>query len=101
MKRMLSCILFAVVLALAFGGCVHHAKQDKAMNMEMKSFDAHFPDMDTNGDKLVNWGEFKNQFSDSDKDVFEVIDINKDGNIDHDEWHDSKATQGSKMHKSE
>lgn len=102
MKRMLSCILFAVILALALGGCGHQGKQHKAMmDMDTKSYDAHFPDMDTNGDNLVSWAEFENQFTDAEKDVYEAIDLNKDGNLVDKEWQDFRSGSGFEIQKSE
>ena len=100
MKKMSSYILLAVIVALALVGCGHQAKQHKAMNMEIKSYDAHFPDMDVNGDGLVSWDEFNRQFADAEKNVFRAIDLNTDGNLNHDEWHEFKAGSGHKMKKS-
>lgn len=58
------------------------------------SFNAHFPDMDKNADDAVDWEEFKEYFPDADKKVFDVIDMNKDGVLDHDEWHAFKEAHG-------
>jgi Ca2+-binding EF-hand superfamily protein len=47
--------------------------------------------MDPNKDGQVNWQEFKAFFPKSDEKTFSSIDLNKDGVIDHDEWHAFKA----------
>jgi ABC-type nickel/cobalt efflux system permease component RcnA len=61
-----------------------------------KSYNAHFGDMDANGDDLVNWEEFAAHFQNADQNVFDAINLNHDGNIDHDEWHEFKAAHGLK-----
>ena len=61
-----------------------------------KGFNAHFPDMDTSGDELVSWQEFKAYFPQAEPKVFEALDLNKDKMIDHDEWHEFKAAHGLK-----
>jgi hypothetical protein len=59
-----------------------------------KTFNAHFPDMDTSGDELVSWPEFKAYFPQAEPKVFEALDLNKDKVVDHDEWHEFKAAHG-------
>ncbi len=59
-------------------------------------FNAHFPNMDANGDGVVDLSEFKAHFSDQ-KDaeaVFNAVDLNKNGSLDHDEWHAFKKAHG-------
>lgn len=58
---------------------------------DAKSYNAHFGNMDPNSDGKVSWAEFKAYFSKADENAFSAIDLNKDGGIDHDEWHDFKA----------
>jgi len=60
------------------------------------SFNAHFGDMDTDGNDQLNWQEFKQYFPHADKQTFKEIDVDNDGVIDHDEWHDYKVSQGYK-----
>ena len=61
-----------------------------------ESFNAHFGDMDTDGDDLVNLEEFSAYFKHVDPKVFNAFDLNQDGNIDHDEWHQFKEAHGLK-----
>lgn len=61
-----------------------------------KAYNAHFGDMDKNGDRLVDWPEFKGFFPQADKAVFSAIDLDRSGAIDHDEWHQFKAAHGLK-----
>ena len=97
MKRLL---LFAVSIAMVMlvASCSSHKKHHGSDMPDPHSFNAHFGDMDTNGDELVNWEEFSAHFKNADQKVFDAIDLNKDGNIDHDEWHEFKAAHGLKHH---
>lgn len=63
-----------------------------------KSFNAHFGDMDANGDVLVTWNEFAAYFRNAEEKVFNAVDLNQNGNIDHDEWHEFKEAHGLKQH---
>jgi hypothetical protein len=63
-----------------------------------QSFNAHFGDMDANGDGLVTWDEFAAYFQNSEEKVFNAVDLNQDGKIDHDEWHEFKEAHGLKQH---
>jgi hypothetical protein len=58
---------------------------------DAKSYNAHFGDMDPDRDGKVTWKEFKAYFPKSDEKAFSAIDLNKDGGVDHDEWHAFKA----------
>ena len=53
-----------------------------------------------NGDEMVNYEEFKAHFPQGNKGVFEALDLNRDGSVDHDEWHKFKEAHGLK-HKEE
>lgn len=63
-----------------------------------QSLNAHFGDMDANGDGLVTWDEFAAYFQNAEEKVFNVVDLNQNGNIDHDEWHEFKEAHGLKQH---
>lgn len=95
MKRLLLLIIqiFLVVLVV---GCSSHKKHHNTDLPDPRSFNAHFGDMDANGDDFVNWEEFAAHFQNADQNVFNAIDLNQDGNIDHDEWHEFKAAHGLK-----
>ena len=55
-------------------------------------YNGHFGDMDTDGDELVSWEEFKSYFAHAEKSVFDGIDEGKA--FDHDAWHDFKEKNG-------
>ena len=63
-------------------------------NKKKHSFNGHFGDMDLDGNDQVSWEEFKKHFAHSKENTFKGIDENKDGAIDHDEWHTFKAHHG-------
>ena len=70
------------------------------------SFNRHFADMDTNGDKSLNFEEFKKAFPATDKTAFKRLDNDKDGVLSHKEWHQFKEMHkgmgkhhGKKYHK--
>jgi hypothetical protein len=50
--------------------------------------------MDSDGNDLVDWTEFEKYFPQAEPSVFKAIDLNGDGNIDHDEWHQFKEAHG-------
>ena len=79
-------------------GCSSHKQYHDPDMPDPQSFNAHFGDMDANGDDLVNWEEFSAHFQNADQKVFNAIDLNQDGNIDHDEWHEFKEAHGMKQH---
>jgi hypothetical protein len=54
----------------------------------------HIGEVDQNGDDALSWEEFKDRFPDSEKPVFDAIDIDQDGSISHDEWHEFKTAHG-------
>ena len=96
MKKYSLLILFILIGLLA--GCSSKKTFHPSPMPDPKSFNAHFGDMDTSGDDLVDWDEFKSYFDHAEPKVFEAIDLNKDGNLDHDEWHKFKEAHGLKEH---
>ena len=89
--------VFLLSLILAVGmlsGCASQPKHHKDNLPDPKSFNAHFPDMDTDGDDLVSWTEFQGHFPQAGPEAFKATDLNGDGNIDHDEWHQFKEAHG-------
>lgn len=96
MKKMLCAICLA-----AFGllmACSGKIPYHKTTMPDPKSFNAHFGDMDSGGDDLVNWDEFKTFFPQAVPDVFKAIDLNRDKVLDHDEWHAFKDAHGLRDH---
>jgi len=89
--------VFFLSLILVIGmlsGCASKSKHHKQDLPDPKSFNAHFPDMDSDGDDLINWTEFKGHFPQAPPEAFKATDLNGDGNIDHDEWHQFKEAHG-------
>ena len=97
MKRSLFLII-SIVLVLLTAGCSSHKKHHDTDMPDPQAFNAHFGDMDANGDDLVNWEEFTAHFDNAEKKVFDAIDLDQNGSIDHDEWHEFKAAHGLKHH---
>ena len=95
MKRLLLLTIPLVLLTLAVG-CSSGKKYHGSAMPDPQSFNAHFGDMDTDGDDLVSWDEFSANFQHAEEKVFNAIDLNQDGKIDHDEWHEFKAAHGLK-----
>lgn len=59
-----------------------------------QDYSGHFGDMDLDGNDQVNFEEFKKHFPHADEKTFKGVDENKDGSIDHDEWHAFKENHG-------
>lgn len=97
MKQIIAFFSLIIFIAAA-GACAGPTRHHKAHMPDPASFKAHFPEMDTNGDDQVNWTEFKNHFDQASPEVFNELDLNKDGGVDHDEWHQFKAAHGLKDH---
>ena len=89
--------VFFLSLILVIGmlsGCASKTQYHKQELPDPKGFNAHFPDMDSDGDGLVSWTEFNDQFPQAPPEAFKATDLNGDGNIDHDEWHQFKKAHG-------
>lgn len=95
MKQIASLCAVAVVLVVAMGCTATGRYHDTALP-DPKQFNAHLGDMDTQKDGRVTWEEFKAYFPQAEPKVFAAIDLNKDGAIDHDEWHTFKEAHGLK-----
>jgi len=88
--------LLCLVVFVLFLACSGKNTYHKGPMPDPKLFNAHFGDMDSDGDDLVNWDEFKTHFPNAVTDVFAAIDLNADKALDHDEWHKFKAVHGLK-----
>ena len=91
-------VIFIMILLVAAIGCAKDKRYHKTALPEPASFNAHFGDMDTDGDELVNWAEFKSYFPQATPEIFKALDGNEDGQVDHDEWHDFKEAHGMREH---
>jgi hypothetical protein len=95
MKRyIIFTILIALVLVIA--ACATQKKYHSTDMPDPQAFNAHFGDMDANGDDLVSGEEFAAHFQNADRNVFNAVDLNQDSHIDHDEWHEFKKAHGLK-----
>ena len=94
--------IFSFVLVLVVSvfliGCSGKAPYHSTPMPDPKTFNGHFGDIDTDGDERVDWKEFKTHFPQATDAVFKAIDLNSDGRIDHDEWHQFKDAHGLKDH---
>jgi hypothetical protein len=95
MKRVAVGLALFALTGFLFG-FTSEQKPQKELIPEAESYNAHFPNMDQNKDRKVNWEEFKAYFPQATLQVFEAIDIDEDKSLDHDEWHKFKAVYGLK-----
>ena len=88
-------VFFIVVLALGLPltGCGQQTFHPGHMPDPIP-YMIHFYELDANGDDAVTWHEFKQRFPDTTEAVFNVVDQDGDGQIDHDEWHAFKEAHG-------
>ena len=91
-------VIFIMLLLIVAVGCAKEKRFHKSALPEPASFNAHFGDIDTDGDDLVNWEEFKSYFPQATPDIFKTLDGNEDSQVDHDEWHEFKEAHGMKEH---
>jgi Ca2+-binding EF-hand superfamily protein len=97
MKRRFLLMGFMVLIMLT-AGCSSHKQFHSTDMPDPQAFNAHFGGMDTSGDGLVSWEEFESYFDNAEQKVFDAVDLNQDGSVDHDEWHAFKAAHGLKHH---
>jgi hypothetical protein len=99
MKKLSVLVMTPMVLALIVG-CGGTAKKpfhNTALGDPMQ-YQAHFNDIDTNGDGMVKWYEFKKYFPQAEPKVFMALDQNDDAVIDHDEWRAFEEAHSMKDH---
>ena len=78
-----------ISMAILAGGCGHKTFHQGSMP-DPRPYMIHFDQLDADGDEVVTWAEFKQQFPDTTADVFKAVDLDGDDVIDHDEWHGFK-----------
>jgi len=96
MMKKVAMVLALIALTVFLFGFTAEQKPQKADIPNPESYNVHFPNMDNDKDRKVNWEEFKAYFPQATPQVFEAIDLNKDKSLDHDEWHKLKAAYGLK-----
>ena len=95
MKRMAISLGLLLLLALLFG-CAKKERFHQADLPDPKSYEAHFDEIDNNGDGVVSWEEFDKYFSQADPRVFETLDLNGDKVVAQDEWAKFRQAHGTK-----
>ena len=93
-----TCAICFLTLLLVVSGCAGESRHHKTTLPDPASFNAHFGDMDIDGDDYVNWKEFKSYFPQATPDIFKALDLNEDRQVDHDEWHEFKEAHGMRHH---
>ncbi len=92
-------IIVAMILATGIlAGCSGPKRYHEKPLGDPSGYQAHFPDLDSDGNDLVSWEEFKARFPDANRNVYAALDLNKDGAVDHDEWDQFKEAHGLKDH---
>jgi Ca2+-binding EF-hand superfamily protein len=97
MKRLVVYLLIVSLMTTAFG-CAKKNRHHDTDLPDPKSFNAHFGDIDTDGDGNITLEEFKAYFDHADENVFKALDLNGNGTVDHDEWHQFKEAHGLRHH---
>lgn len=95
MKRVAGVLTLLALTGFLFGFTSEQKSQNENIP-NAESYNTHFPNMDKDKDRKVNWEEFKAYFPQATPQVFEAIDLNKDKSINHDEWHKFKAAYSLK-----
>ena len=90
------CRMVFIILIISLAGCAGDARYHKSTLPEPSTFNAHFGDMDTDNDEMLSWEEFKSHFPQATKEIYQELDLNGDGMVDHDEWHAFKEAHGLK-----
>jgi hypothetical protein len=93
MKKFVFFLSLILVVSM-LSGCASQSKYHKGDLPDPKGFNAHFSDMDSDGDDLVSRTEFQDHFPQAGPEAFKATDLNGDENIDHDEWHQFKKAHG-------
>ncbi len=103
MKKMMGLLTLALYFSLTTTTIAlcdqpyHHGDSyNKGGGMALKQ---HFPDLDTDGDDRLSFKEFKSAFPSMEQKAFDFLDSDKDGMLNHDEWHSFKQMhKGMGMH---
>lgn len=85
-----------MILMFTIAGCAGDSRHHQASMPDPGAFNAHFGDMDTDGDQGLSWEEFKAHFPQATREIYQELDLNKDNAVDHDEWHEFKEAHDLK-----
>jgi hypothetical protein len=99
MKQLAIALAFTIVLVNSLG-CTKKQKFHQTDLPDPKSYEAHFHEVDSNGNGAVTWEEFENYFPEAETRVFAILDTNGDKVVDHDEWHKFEEAHGAKHKRS-
>jgi len=91
-------MIAVLILLLATLGCAKEKRFHPTALPDPASFNAHFGDIDADDDGWLNWEEFKAYFPKATPSIFEALDLSKDKQVDHDEWHAFKEAHGMRGH---
>jgi len=94
--RLSTLIALLVTLTVLTVGCSGGNRFHKTAMPDPQPFNAHFGDMDANGDEMVDWKEFEAFFPNAQPEIFKELDLNGNEHVDHDEWHQFKEAHGLK-----
>jgi len=89
----LSFILVTATAALCGQSDHHEDSYNKGGGMALKQ---HLSDLDTDRDDSLSFKEFKSAFPTMGQKAFDFLDSDKDGMLNHDEWHEFKKAHGMK-----
>jgi len=92
--------LFLVLVTATVALCGQSYQSNEGHNKgEGMAFKHHFSDIDIDGDDSLSFKEFKMAFPTTEQKAFDFMDNDKDGMLNHDEWHSFKEMhKGMGMH---
>ncbi|MGD9330901.1 MAG: hypothetical protein PVJ53_06295 [Desulfobacterales bacterium] len=91
----IACILSGVILMAA---CHSSNPPHPASMSDPAAYNAHFGNLDRNGDDRVTREEFRAYFPQADETAFDLVDADGDDHIGHAEWHRFKEAHGLEHH---
>lgn len=89
-----SCILCAVALATAFPAALYAAPASSGNSGDAALVDARFTALDGDGNGRVTWEEFHKANESISRQGFDIMDINKNGELSLEEWRAFSSNHG-------
>ncbi|RLB86133.1 MAG: hypothetical protein DRH26_17750 [Deltaproteobacteria bacterium] len=97
-KVFLALVLFFMLVSATAALCGQSYQHKESSNGGM-ALKANLSDLDTDGDDTLSFKEFKSAFPSMEQKAFDFLDSDKDGMLNHDEWHSFKEMhKGMGMH---